>query len=201
MIILVYVDGKPIGATSLWRNDIDGKEAYQNAETSVIKSNDSNGVFAVMTMTKSKFISTKKGIPIYSFPNPNSFPGYQKMKWNIRWNRRVVFLPGISSNRQVPHIDESYALWWLIRRKRIHFIKRFGRYYLVEAAQRKYVGRLLGEVNKSTALHFPKSEHTYLMLYYDSDKETFYNKKMPAFPLVFYNVADIQAPYWKLDSI
>lgn len=200
-IIMVYLDGKPIGATSLWRNDIDGKEAYQNAETCVIKSSNSNGVFAVLTMTKSKFISQKEGSPIYSFPNRNSFPGYKKLKWNIRWNRKVIFIPGISSNSQLQHIDGDYALWWLIRRRHISYIKRFGHYYLVKPLQKKYAGRILGIVDKETALHFQKSENKYIFLFYDSYKETFYNRRMWAFPLVYCNVIDVRVPYWKHDAL
>ena len=197
-IIMVYLDDKPIGVTSLWRNDVGGKEAYQNAETSVIQSAHSNGVFAVMTMTKSKFISQKQGIPIYSFPNTNSFPGYKKMKWNIRWNRKVVFVPGISSSKQLLHVDGDYASWWLKRRGGISYIKRFGHYYLVKATTG--LGYVLGTVDEGTALQFPKSEKRYLVLYYESDKRTFYNHNKKMRPLVYCNVDDFQVPYWKTDA-
>lgn len=199
LLIIVYMDGKPIGANSLWRNDICGREAYYSAETSVIQSANSIGVFASMIMTMSKLISKRKGIPLYTFPNSNSFPGFQKSKWNIRWKRKVLFVPGISSNNQLQHIDRDYALWWLIQRKAVCYIKRFGHYYLIKAFGRR--GCVLGMVDKDTALHFPKLGNKYIFLFCYSDKETFYNRNKRPIPIVYCNVTDLYIPYWKRDAI
>lgn len=201
LIIIVYIGGSPVGANSLWRNDLNGKEAYYSADTCVIHSELSNGVFASMLMTMTKFISEKKGTPLYAFPNSNSFPGFQKLKWNIRWSRKVLFIPGITSNSILQHIDKDYALWWLKKRQGISYIYRFGHYYLIKDVRTKGIGRILGIVDKDVALEFSKSEKKYIVLYYDSDKITFYNKKLKPLPIVYCNVIDIHVPFWKMDSI
>lgn len=198
LLIIAYLDGKPVGANSLWRNDIGGKEAYQSAETSVIHSVNSGGVFASMLLTMKRFASEKKGAPFVAFPNKNSFPGFQKLKWSVRWNHKVFFIPGISLNSRLPRIDGDYALWWLIRRRRVGYIKRFGKYYLVKANKH---GCILGIVDRDVALRFPKLEKKYAVLYYESDRTTFYNHNMKIRPLAYCNVDDVQMPYWRRDGV
>ena len=38
LLFLAYCDGQAVGARACWRNDLDGKEAYQSADSSVLPS-------------------------------------------------------------------------------------------------------------------------------------------------------------------
>ena len=201
LLIIVYLDGQPVGTQCLWRNDIDGKKAYHSADTSVIKTCKVNGIFVAMLKIMIDFIEQEPDTLFYTFPNGNSFPSFKRMKWHVRLSRKVFFFPGFSSKRKLDIIDKEYALWWLKQCDNIFRIKRFGRYYLIKGVKSKAIGRVLGYVDKETALHFPLCKNAPWLFYYDSEKTTFYNKKWNATPIVYYHSDNAHIPFWKMDAL
>ncbi len=201
LLILVYEDDKPIGANSLWRNDINGKKAFYSAETSVKQSDHSVTVFAVMLKTIIEFAMQQKDVLLYTFPNSNSFPGFKKMKWQVKQIRKVFFFSGLSSKNMLPHIDHQYAAWWMRGLKDIYQIKRLGQYYLIKKVPAKGVARVLGSCDEQTASLFSRPKECIVLLYCASEKKTFYNKRWPSIPLVFTNGEVSQIPFYKMDSL
>ena len=56
LIIVVYDNDQPIAAQVYWRNDLDGKLAYQSADSSVIKSYRKKGLFTkIISVINSKY--------------------------------------------------------------------------------------------------------------------------------------------------
>jgi hypothetical protein len=201
LLIIVYENDKPVGANGLWRNDIDGKKAYHSVDTSVKQSDNKVIVFAIILKSMLEFLSEQKDSFLYAFPNSNSFSGFKKMKWNVKIYRKVFFIPGLSSETMLHNVESKYALWWLKGVKGICHIKRMGRYYLIKTVQAKGIARVLGRVDKQTAILFPKPQSFIFILYCESEKQTFYNKKWPGIPLVDTNDGNTFIPFYKMDSI
>ena len=201
LLIIIYENDKPVGANALWRNDIDGKKAYYSAETSVKHSENKVIIFVVILKTMQEFLSEQKDVFLYTFPNRNSFPGFKRMKWHVKMYRKCFFFPGLSAETMLHTIENEYALWWLKGAKGICRIKRMGCYYLIKTVQAKGIARVLGRVDKQTALLFPKPPSFIIILYCESQKQTFYNKKWPSIPLVDTNDGNTFIPFYKMDSI
>ena len=81
IVEVVYLDGAPVAARGLWRNDVNGKKAYQPGDTCVTDACRGKGIFTVMT--KKSIEMTDEDDLIYNFPNQNSYPGYMKMGWKL----------------------------------------------------------------------------------------------------------------------
>lgn len=200
ILIIVYVNDNPVGANSLWRNDINGIKAYYSAETSVIKGENTTFVFVIMLKKMLEFCKQEK-VVLYAFPNSNSFPGFKKMRWHVKMSYKKMFFPGISSNKELYDVDPQYAQWWIKLRKDIFYMNVWGHYYLIKLISRKGVARVLGYTDKQTALIFPKYKKTIWVLYRESETPAFYSKWLGAIPIVYNNVDEISIPFMKLDSL
>ena len=201
VLIIVYIDHKPIGACSLWRNDLEEKEAYLAAEACVLPIYRGKGIYSAMLKVRNDIAAQRNNPLLYSFPNTNSFPRLLKKKWHVKLSRKVFYFPGLSSSQRICNIDKEYAKWWLIKCEGIYHIKRFGHHYLIKTVSAKGVGRVLGYIDEETALLFPKPKYFLWILYCESEKITFYNKHWTATPVVFINGDGSRIPFWKMDSL
>ncbi len=200
-LFIAYVDDKAVGACSLWRNDLEGQEAYLAAEASVLTDYRGIGIYSAMLRARTDF-ATKRNTPlIYTFPNENSFPRLLKKNWQARLLRKVFFYPGLCSDENVSFIEPKYALWWLRRSKDIFHILRFGQYYLVKTVRVKGVARILGRIDKVTALQFPVPDCCLWIFYRESEKTTFYNRRWAYTPIAYINGDGSHIPFWKMDSL
>lgn len=85
LITIAYLDGEPIGADAMMRNDVFGRIAFETIDTCVTEKCRGKGVFS--TITKKEVAEVLAKYPdtiIYGFQNGNSFPGYVKMGWNVQ---------------------------------------------------------------------------------------------------------------------
>lgn len=199
-LIIVYVEDKPVGANSLWRNDINGIRAYHSAETSVIKGANTAFVFVIMLKKMLEFCKQEK-VMLYTFPNSNSFPGFKKMRWHVKIYYKKLFFPGISSSKKLYDIEPQYAQWWMKYRKNIFHMKCFGHYYLIKISNKKYRARILGYADKQTALLFPKYRKRILFLFRESETPSFYSKRFGVNPMVYTNVDEVSIPFMKVDAL
>lgn len=200
-IIVAYWEGIPVGACALWRNDLDGKEAYYAADASVIADYRNKGVYGAMLKVRAEIASQRGNALLYTFPNTNSFPRLKKKGWHVKLVRKVFFYPGISSKKKIAKVEKGFAEWWIKRCEGICHIKCFGKYYLVKTVATKGVGRVLGYVDKETAEQFPRPAGVLWVLYCDSEKKTLYNRFWKAIPVVYSNASDAHIPFWKMDSL
>ena len=130
IIIIVYDNNYPIGARTFWRNDIDGKEAYQPGDVCVMNEYRGRGIFTVMTQKAFAMIS--EGAVIYTYPNSNSFPAHLKMGNKLF----ASYYPALFTHNRYHKehsliLDNEYTRWWLSSRKDIKYIKRREKYYLI----------------------------------------------------------------------
>lgn len=198
IVVVVYLDGNPVAARGLWRNDLEGKEAYQPGSTCVLPICRGKGIFKEMTMQAiAKLPDTAY---IYNFPNPNSFPGYMKMGWKLLHDYRLsAYLSYKAYNKEHPvKADSNYVDWWFVGKK-LRYVKRGGHYFLVQKDHRPFCWRILAEVEKESALKFPKMSPG--VLFYKSTKTTWLNKRLGASHVV-YRGCDLEyIPTWKIDAV
>lgn len=198
VIVVVYIDKKPVAARSLWRNDVCGREAYQPGSTCVLEACRGKGVFKGMTIRAIGMLP--KDAVIYNFPNPNSYPGYIKMGWKLLHDYNVRLLTSYT-NYHMEHpviMDEEYADWWVVGRN-LTYTKCFGHYFLLQKDHRPFCYRILSEVEECTAKKF---RHTSLgLFFYKSETTTWYNKRFALGHVVTRNPELKYIPTWKIDAI
>ncbi|MDY2698852.1 MAG: GNAT family N-acetyltransferase [Lachnospiraceae bacterium] len=198
VLVVVYIDDVPSAARALWRNDIDGKEAYQPGDTCVMENCRGKGVFSIMT-TKSIAFLPESAI-IYNFPNPNSYPGYIKMGWKLLHDYNVRILTSYKeyAKEHPVMMDDEYAKWWVVGRE-LTYTKRSGHYFLLQKDHRPMCYRVLAEVNEQTAKKFA---HTRIgFFFYKSEVSAWYNKRFALSHVVTRNPELNYIPTWKIDAI
>ena len=199
VVEVVYIDGKASAARGLWRNDIDGKEAYQPGDTCVTEACRGKGVFT--EMTKRSIDMLPEGVIVYNFPNQNSFPGYIKMGWKIvKEYGFSVFTSAKSYLKEHPvKMDKTYADWWLDHEDSGLYSFKSGNEYFLVRPLRKFCYRVCANVEKETAERFPSKP--FGVCFYRSEKKTFYNKKL-GLPIRVVSKNDIgYIPVWKIDVL
>ena len=199
VIVVVYIDGKPSAARALWRNDINGKEAYQPGGTCVLEACRGKGIFT--KMTKQAIAMLPPTAIIYNFPNYNSFPGYMKMGWTLLhdYKARLFTSHSVYAKEHSVKIDAAYANWWL-KGKHLTYAHRGGHYYLLQKDQRRPLCfHILGETSREVAEMFPRTR--FALLFYKSERYTWYNRRLGASHVVTRNPEVGYIPTWKIDAV
>ena len=198
VIVVVYLDEKPVAARGLWRNDIDGREAYQPGSTCVLPVCRGKGIFKEMTLRSIALLPSDA--IIYNFPNNNSFPGYMKMGWKLvhDYGRRLLVCVGTYLKEHPIPIDEAYGNWWVVGRDYLH-TKKGGHYFIVRKDSKKFCYFIVAEAEKSIALQFP--EVKWGIFFYRSDTPSWFCKRYQKLHVVS-RTADVPyIPIWKIDAL
>ena len=199
LLTVAYIDNKPVGADALWRNDIDGIEAYQTTDTSVLSTCRRQGIYSSMLKGHLAHPALKNKY-LYGFPNNNSFPCRIKMGWNhMSLYKRPVFIP-ITCLHSFPFIDQEYASWWLLFRPKVCYIKRFNVFFLVERSTVNNIVCILGRVTKLTALKFPRLKGFPIISYCYCSRPSLLSKLTRTVQVVFLNFSE-EVRYYKADFI
>lgn len=198
LLVVVYLDDEPVAARALWRNDINGKESYQPGSTCVKEVCRGRGIFT--EMTKKAVAELADDVIIYNYPNYSSFPGYMKMGWCVAGKYKSrLYTSYAEFKREHPiSIDNEYVKWWL-KGTELKYKKILGRYFLVQKDRRPFCYHILGETDRQSAMLFPKL--TFGAIFYKSQKETWYNKKLGASCVVTRNSNIDFIPTWKIDAV
>ena len=195
---VVYIDEAPSAARALWRNDIDGKEAYQPGDTCVLEVCRGKGVFTEMTMRSIAMLP--ENAIIYNFPNHNSFPGYMKMGWMLLHEYGIrLFSPKRYFEEHSQKMDAQYARWWVCGTDGLSYIKRGQHFFLVRNDRRPLMKHIVACVEEGVAKSFPKS--TFGVFFYPSEKVTFYNRRFLKKHVVCRNSELKYIPTWKIDAL
>lgn len=198
ILVVVYLDDEPVAARALWRNDINGQESYQPGSTCVKAVCRGKGIFT--EMTKKAVSELPAGVIIYNYPNYNSFPGYMKMGWHVagKYKSRLYTSYKAFRKEHPASIDNEYVKWWL-KGTELRYKKIRGRYFLVQKDRRVFCYHILGETDEQSALLFPKLKLG--LIFYKSQKETWYNKSLGASCVVTRNSDIDLIPTWKIDAV
>ena len=195
---VVYIDGEVSAARALWRNDLEGKEAYQPVDTCVMDNCRGKGVFT--EMTKRSIALLPKEALIYNFPNHKSYPGYLKMGWKLLHEYGIrLFTSRRFFNEHPIKMDNEYAKWWIIGRSNISYIKRGRLFFLVRPDRRPLLKHVIACVDAEIAKAFPKSSVG--ILFYLSEKSTFYNRSFLKRHVVCKDSEVAYIPTWKIDAL
>lgn len=171
-IVIVYDKDKPIATRSFWRNDINDKIiSYQPVDTSVLKEYRKKGIFSNMTKMVLKEIGDSV---IYNYPNQNSFPGYIKLGWKLKYKYHLhpVFSKKILKNiESIVKIDDKYLNWRFADCpiKKYYYYEYNNTYYLL-VRRKMNVYYVLGKFEGRFSDKFEKAKVP-IMFYY-SDKQS-----------------------------
>lgn len=198
VIVVVYIDHRPVAARALWRNDIYGKEAYQPGSTCVLEICRGRGIFTEMTERALDMLPT--GAIVYNFPNPYSYPGYIKMGWTLLHDYKMrLFISYKAYIHEHPvKIDDEYFEWWL-KGRTLTYMHRKGHFFLLNKDHRPFCYRILGEVSETAAKCFPQTRIG--LFFYKSTRQTWYNKRQLYSHVVTRNPEVGYIPTWKIDAI
>jgi hypothetical protein len=191
------LDGNVAGARAFWRNDVEGKLAYQPCDTCVLKEYRRQGLFEKMTDAAIKL--TEADSVEYNFPNDNSRHLYFKHGWSVYG----VFKPKLLLSYKAYHLEhdeimsQEYFNWWLNNRG-FSCTKLYGHYFLIKNYGR-FFHIVVAEITAKTASLLPKATPKLLLFW--SLKKTFYNKNKETKIVVFNSKYHIHIPLWKMDVI
>ena len=198
VLVVVYINNIPSASRALWRNDIEGKEAYQPGDTCVMENCRGKGIFSMMTKKSIDFLP--QSAIIYNFPNPNSYPGYIRLGWKLVHDYfQRIFLSYDDYKSEHPlMMDNDYAQWWIVGTDLL-YTKLRGHYFLVRKDHRFFCYRIVAEVEKSIAIQF---NHVCAgVFFYKSHKQTWYNKKQIPNHVVSRSIDIKYIPTWKIDAV
>lgn len=198
LLVVVYMDSKPCAARALWRNDIDGKEAYQPGDTCVLDVCRGKGIFS--QMTRKAISMVPENAIIYNFPNQNSYPGYMKMGWTLLQDYHQKLLTSYKrfAEEHPQMMDKGYADWW-VRGRHLMYTKCGGHYFLIGKESRPFCYRVIAEVEKDVAMQFPHRK--FGLFFYKSKDLTWYNKHFASSHVVTRNPEIGHIPTWKIDAL
>ena len=198
VLVVVYVDGKASAARALWRNDIEGKEAYQPVDTCVLEHSRGKGVFS--EMTKRSIGLLPEGSIIYNFPNHFSYPGYIKLGWSLLHEYGIrLFTPKRYFKEHPIKMDPEYAQWWVKGNEHLSYLKKGNYFFLVRPDRRPLLKHIVACVDAETATTFPKS--LVGLYFYPSEVDTFYNRRFMKCHVVCRHTDLKYIPTWKIDVL
>lgn len=198
VVEVVYLEGKPVAARGLWRNDIGGQAAYQPGDTCVTEVCRGKGIFTEMTKRSIAMLADED--IVYNFPNQNSFPGYMKMGWKLIHEYGMVLFTGVKKylKEHPVKMDDTYADWWLEGQQGLYGFK-CGREYFLVRKRKPFCYDIRACVSKETAQKYKRVRVG--LFFYRSTKNTFYNKKLGV-PIHVVSRNDMEyIPVWKMDAI
>ena len=196
LITIVYIDGVPSAVDAMWRNDIGGVLSYQTVDTCTKENCRGLGIFRNITTKEVEILGEQ--MPIYGYPNSNSFPGYKKFGWRVYYFHNALF--NLEEYQSEWHIDMDYdfAKWWYKDRKSVFYIQKQGQYFIVSPSRYTSVIHIIAKVDERTALLFPKWNKKSIILY-NSFKKRWYNLNKKASPIVARGSLLGEIPGWKAD--
>ena len=200
VIVVVYINGTPSAVRALWRNDIEGREAYQLCNVCVLETYRGRGI--ITGMTKRAMSMVNSGALFYSYPNTKAYPIYLSKGWKLI---KSYYLRLLISNRKYREehpfdADTRYVDWCIKYKPGTYYIKRGSAYYLVCKHPRPLCYEVFSRVSRSDALKFKKLSNI-AFVFYNTTEKTWYNKSFV--PLhVMANTDDVHyLPVWKMDSL
>lgn len=200
VVAVVYLNGKPVAARGLWRNDINSQPAYQPADTCVSGACRGRGIFTQMTECSIKMLNSND--VVYNFPNQNSYPGYIKMGWKLMGEYGFELFTGNNKYKKEHPVkmDKAYADWWINPKDSLYYFKCGDEYYLVRKMAKRFCFKICAAVPREIALQFSKKPFGFC--FYRSKRHTFYNKSI-GMPLhvVSKSNKDEYIPLWKIDVL
>lgn len=199
VIAVVYQNGFPVASRGLWRNDIDGREAYQPGRTCVLSICRGKGIFTEMTRRSVALLP--KNALIYNFPNNYSYPGYIKMGWKDVYELHLRLFMSVKGFVQEHPliIDENYYNWWLKGRD-FEYIKRQGHYFLVKKIKR-YAYLVVAQIPETIAIQCTKHKGLHILFYESKKTPPFYLRHLQARHVVAKRYESCYIPKWKIDAI
>lgn len=200
ILCLTYIDGKPSATEGLWRNDINGKVAYQSGGSAVLPICRGKGVFK--EMVKRVVEKTRPEDIVYGFPNINSYPAFMKFGWKEPAYYHLCILTSNKEYRRLhPYdMDEQYFNYWVKGKKDFYHIRKGSMYYLVAKYGRPFCYLVFASVPYEIAKQYPRLKKLGV-IFYRGDKETFYNKRFIGSHVITFKEETEYIPTWKVDSI
>ena len=208
LLILAYVDSRPVGVHVAWRNDIGGQRAYQGTDACLLPVKGAI-IFPKMLMLVKEKVGDE--CPIYGFPNSKAFPVHRMMRHKVLAEYRSVWCFSLRQYaREEPlKIPASYARWWLAKTGTpLMSLRLLSHLYVVRIVKKKWgltVLDIVGELEDDSingAGIFPRYNNGLFLLSYKSRIPRWYNKnRFTEFRLMNYGAPVSHIPTWTVDAL
>ncbi|MBQ7543918.1 MAG: hypothetical protein IJT02_03145 [Synergistaceae bacterium] len=170
-IIVVYREDKPIATWGAWRNDLDGRIAFQMCDFATMPSVRKGGY--VLDMLYSLYDELGKHYPnarIYGFPGKMAHPVNRAAGWVLA-EYYLRFYRGLTDDflKSMPYISDEYAENFSFTQRNAAVLTVNGKCYFVLKRRIKNIvpsGRIFGEVSPKFAERFPRASRLMPYLYY-----------------------------------
>ena len=159
-----YDDDQPVATASFWRNDLGGMLAYQCVDLAVVPSHQRRGIFRE---TLPVCVANLQGAYLYTYPNPNSRPGFLNSGWSVK--RKVpisLHLPHsvLKQYQDSEPIPDNYVEWRFSQHpKKQYFVYRQGNRPFLLAKRRKNCYAVGGILSKDFG--FSEARPLFLLSY------------------------------------
>ena len=199
LLTVIYQEGNPAGSGAMWRNDINGRKAYQRIDTCTLEPYRGCGLFR-KAITKELSLIEEDALS-YGFANPSSLAGYLKFGWNVLKMEKLRLL--ISLKKYTIHnpsvIDYEYAKWYLTKfHHRLYRVYTKGVFFLVLPTRHKRIYQIVGRAEKEAAMLFEQIKGPKLLIY--STIPAVVDSSNQGNVVVTRYKTDI-IPWWKCDAI
>ena len=183
-IVVIYKDNKPIAAQGAWRNDLDGKIAFQLCDFVTLPEARKGGYILDLSHYITEEI--RKYFPeaiIYGYPGEMAYR-ICIASGSIVTEHYAHIFTGTNSHflENIPVIDDMYAETFMLKRKNVFMHEINGQCYLLDAVRIKRIipaKIFLGKVSAETGRKFRRCSTFGLCIYHSPDKgKVFGNKRM-----------------------
>ena len=170
-IIVVYCEDKPVATWGAWRNDLDGRTAFQMCDFATIPSVRKGGY--VLDMLYALYDELGKDYPdarIYGFPGKMAHPVNRAAGWALtEYYAHIYHGPTDDFLQNMPRISDEYVENFLIKLKDAAMLTVKGKCYFVRKRMIKHLvpsGKILGEISPKFAARLPRASRLRPYVYY-----------------------------------
>lgn len=156
--VIVVNQGRVIGSRVFWRLDIEGYEAYQCVDTSILPEYQGKGLFKSTVLKALDIIGDKL---IYNYPNELSGPAYIKSGWKVEKNStsvKVNFTNLMLKSAATINWSERELRWRFENNPEAsYYAMKKGEFYYIFSVRRKNLFILLFKTKFNLDLDLVKS--------------------------------------------
>ena len=181
-IVTAYKDEKPVAAWGVWRNDIDGRPAFQLCDFASVPSARKSGYIVDMLYCIYDEIGGRyPDALIYGFPNNKSLPVMQAAGWAVSKIYQHVYHGRTEDFMQnMPYISDNYVESFALRKRNANILRVKDKCYLVLKCRFADVilgGQIMGEISSKYKSALKPVSRVRLLSYFSAKPGIFWRKQ------------------------
>ncbi len=181
-IVVVYKDDQPVAAQGAWRNDVDGRTAFQLCDFASVPSERKSGY--IMDMSYCIHDEVRKHYPdglLYGFPNSQSLPITHASGWAVsKIYQRIYRGQTEDFVQNMPYISDNYVESFALRKRNANVLRVKDRCYLVLRCRFADVilgGQIMGEISTKYKSALKPVNRLRLLTYFSGRPGIFWSRQ------------------------